>query len=129
MTKKETRLIDKTEYPPIEVYQLQPGTQLLIETQDESVHHLTIMDPVEGLVTASGGKLFQGGINVTLVGSYWDDGISDQRPGIVQKGLCIEFRVTNPEIKGKVHYVSTSPVVSTKIIGPDETWEFEMWEN
>jgi hypothetical protein len=129
MNAKEKKLVDKTEYVPIEVYKLQSGTQLLVETQDESVYHLIIMDPISGVVTASGGKLFQGGVDVILIGSYWDDGYNDQRPGIIQKGLCIEFKVSNPKIKGKIHYVSTTPVKSVKIIGPDETWEFEMWED
>jgi hypothetical protein len=128
MTEQEKKLIDKTEYTPIEVCKLQPDTQLLVETQDETVYHFVVINPTEGLVAASGGRLFQRGINVTLVGSYWDDGKTNQRPGIIQKGLCIEFKVSNPKVKDKIHYVSTSPIKSVKIIGPDETWEFEMWE-
>lgn len=128
MTKKEQKLLDKTERIPIEVYKLQPNTQLLIETQDEFVYKLTIIDPVDGSVHAIGGKLFQLGVNVILISSFWDDGYNERRPGIIQKGLCIEFKVPNPKVKNAFHYVNTSPVVSAKIIGPDETWEFEMWE-
>ena len=125
---KDTELQSKTQYAPIDIHKLEVGTNLLIQTQDDTVYEVIVISPQEASVYIAGGKLFQRGIEATIISSYWEDDYDNRQPHIIQKGLCIEVKVPNQKIKSGWHYVSTTPVVSAKITAANESWELEVWE-
>jgi len=125
----EEKLQRKTEYVPIDIHKLMVGTNILIQTQDDTVYEFIIINPKKALVYVSGGKLFPGGIEATVISSYWEDDYDHRKLCIIQKGLCIELKVPNGNMKSGHHYVSTTSVVSAKITAPDQSWSLEVWED
>lgn len=99
---------------------IEVGTRLLIETED-FVYDLSVDDISNVLMcTITGGEYVEE--PVILVGSWQSDKTFTKH--VISKNSRVEFIL----LKNSKNTV-TSPVKSVHMTGPDNRWEYELWED
>jgi hypothetical protein len=104
----------------INVRKLIRQTRVVIKTNEE-IYELEVGTPKFGVVLIGSNKRFENRIKAVVTGSI-DPITNIFFPKIIGRGLRIILRYQgNPTIR-------TAPVLEAKIIGPDNSYEFRMWE-
>jgi hypothetical protein len=108
----------------IDLTNLSVGTEILVETT-AGVYEITIVTPEDGTVIV---KATVSPFNVhkptmiRLERSIWDDKGKIALPHWIGKAMRMVFRDDDNGL------FATHSVVSARVISPDGTWEYEIWE-
>jgi len=120
----EAKLQSKAEEGCVDTRQFDAGTKLYVETE-RNVYEILFTEPENGMVMARNGSNWLEEIEVRFNGCTW--GGSCLKMGAIGKGMHMEFQYLEGPKGGKVH--TTTHVQTCKIVGPNEAWNFELWED
>jgi len=103
----------------IDVRKLPLRTRIVIKTSDE-VYELEVGTPKFGVVLVGSNGRFENRIKAVVTGSI-DPDTNLFIPKIIGRGLKIVLRCQRGPI------IRTTPVLGARVIGPDNSFEYEMW--
>lgn len=104
----------------IDVRKLLARTRIVIKTSDE-IYELEVGTPKFSVVLIGSNIRFESRIKAVVTGSI-DPDTNHFTPKIIGRGLKIVLRCQRGPI------IRTTPVLTARIIGPDNSFEYEMWE-
>jgi hypothetical protein len=107
----------------IDITNLEPKTQLIIET-NRCLYNVELIDPESGKVMITGGSTFQGPTDAFIEGAC---GKGEHISKCIGRKMSIIVRYKTSKQR-KYRTAETEPVETVRVISPDETWSYTMWE-
>ena len=111
----------KKEKGCVDTRKFEAGTKLYAETKN-NVYEITFTDPEHGIVQVRNGTNYLEEVERRFNGCTW--GGACLKLGHIGKGMHLEFQKLDT---GGTR--TTTAVKSCKVVAPDESWNFELWED
>ena len=119
--KLQAQLNSKAEKGCVDTCKFEEGTKLYAETLN-NVYEITFVDPTNGIVRVRNGTTYLEEVERRFNGCTW--GGSCLKIGHIGKGMHMEFQKLDD---GGTR--TTTIVQSCKVVAPDGSWNFELWED